>query len=85
MIGASFTMSFVIPVRVIIFLGIGIPGLIRLVNSSENTPLTNRHADISVIRSTSGFKPVVSKSKEINEAFAKFLKRSANCFPLEMR
>ena len=49
----------------IIFLGIDIPGLMRLVNSSENLPLINRQADISVIWSTSGFKPVVSKSKEI--------------------
>jgi len=53
------------PVRAIIFLGIDIPGLMRLVNSSENLPLINRQADISVIRSISGFKPVVSKSKEI--------------------
>ena len=74
--GASFTISFVMPVRDIIFFGIGISGLTKVVNSSENSPFTNLQAEISVILSLLGSKPVVSKSKEIYSSNFKSSRRA---------
>ena len=81
--GEFSTILLVIPVSAEIFLGMGISGLIRVVNSSVNSPFTNLHAAISVILSFSGLRPVVSKSNEIYSSNSRKGKRSFREYSLD--
>ena len=63
--GAFLTMLSVIPVISIAVELINLFGLINLVNVALGLPLENLTAEISIILSSNGFRPVVSKSREI--------------------
>ena len=81
--GESCTILFVIPVREIIFFGIGISGLTKVVNSLEYSPFINRQAEISVILSVLGSNPVVSKSNEIYSSNSRRESSSIRVWPLD--
>ena len=75
--GESETKESVIPVISVIFLGIGIDGFNRVVNSSKTSPFWKRIADISIISSLDISKPVVSRSKDIKSWNLIFFKNAS--------
>ena len=64
-IGLSLTISSAIPVISVIKGAIGRPGFISVTNRSTGLPSTNLMAAISIMRSSLGLNPVVSKSNAI--------------------
>ena len=60
--GAGSTIAWVIPVSIVIIGGIGTPGFTNVSNRPRSSPPRIRSAPISVMASTAGDVPVVSRS-----------------------
>ena len=69
-LGASATISLVMPVSSVIFEVMGFPGFTKVSNSSTTSPFRTMTAPISVRYSTPGSRPVVSVSKTQNSPFS---------------
>ena len=65
-VGASATISSVMPVSSVIFSGMGIPGLTKVLKRSSTLPSRMRTAPISVMPQFDTERPVVSMSKTTN-------------------
>ena len=66
--GAPRTSPWAIPVRAVIAVGSGTPGLTRVSNVAPASSASTRCAPISTIRERAGERPVVSRSNTTNEA-----------------